>query len=326
MEEGEVADEQRGRPRVVAEGHADRGRHDAVDAVGAAVGVDRELVVRVRRTTRGRGSASTTTPPARPPAGGCGRAPGRRRARRRRRRRARRRWRSRGGVPSSCHRAAHAPPSTGSTPAVSTDQCSTTASAVHGSTTAAVPCGSTQRGPAATICTAPGAGQPLVGDPRRQRPAQVHDQLGREVGLGAEQRVEARDGHRRAPHGRGGRRQHRPAERGRRSARRSRADRSRRPRRSGRGGRPGRRRGRRPSRAARRPTVATPTRPRSGRAGGSSPGVPTRGSRNARSRWTGPGWVPVASAWARAASGAPAVGGAPRRPRPGAWNQRADRP
>ena len=36
------------------------------------------------------------------------------------------------------------------------------------------------------------AGQPLVGDPRRQRSAEVHDELGHEVGLGAEERVEAR--------------------------------------------------------------------------------------------------------------------------------------
>ena len=326
VEEGEVADEQRGRARVVAERDADGGRHDAVDAVGAAVGVDRELVVRTRRTTRGRGSASTTTPPARRRPGGCGPGPGRRagsdgpcvvehavdRA-------------ARGVAQARATASAHAPPSTGSTAGVSAAHCSTTASAVHGSTTAAVPWGSTHRGPAATICTAPVRGQPLVGDPRGQRPAEVHDQLGAEVGLGAEQRVEPGDGHRRTPHGRGGRREHRPAERRRRSARRSRADRSRPRPRSARGGRPGRRRGRPPSPAAARRTVATPTRPRSGGAAAARRAC-RPAARGTRGRGgPGPGWVPVASAWARAAS-ARHRSAAASSATPGAWNQRTDRP
>ncbi len=47
VEEGHVADEQRGRSPA-PHGHADRGRHDAVDAVGAAVGHDPHLTSRGR--------------------------------------------------------------------------------------------------------------------------------------------------------------------------------------------------------------------------------------------------------------------------------------
>ena len=303
VEEGQVADEERGRPRVVAERHADRGRHHAVDAVGAAVGVDRELVVGMRRTTRGRGSASTTRRPAPRRRGGCGRALGRspgsdvagvvEHARR-----WRRAWPRPQLVPPVGPRAA--------VDRLDHRRCRrTTARRRPRRSTAAPPrpcrAGRPSAGPAATICTAPVRGQPLVGDPGRQRAARG--------ARSARARGRARCGAARRSRGRSSARPTparwatpAPASRApSRSARRSRADRSRRPRRSGRGGRPGRRRGRRPSRAARRPTAATPTRRRWDGRAAARRRVPTSGSRNARSRCTGPGWVPVASAWARAA-------------------------
>ena len=77
--EGDVA-EQHDRRRARDEGHAERRRHHAVDAVGAAVGVGPRRPG--RRTTRGRGPASTRRPTSSAPAGRrrgdrCGRRPAR---------------------------------------------------------------------------------------------------------------------------------------------------------------------------------------------------------------------------------------------------------
>ena len=149
VEEGEVADQQRGRPGT-AEGHPERGGHHTVDAVGAPVGEDgqvrggRDVALDVpdrhrrRRHQPGPGGERGGDRP-----GGGGLRPGRAGSRDRAGRR------GADGLPAGepAVRARRAP---GSHSASSTAPASST-------TQAAVPAGSDQPGAPATISTAPAA-------------------------------------------------------------------------------------------------------------------------------------------------------------------------
>ena len=80
VEEGHVADQQRGRASR-AERRPDRGGHDPVDPIRATVREDAAPRRGARRSARRRGSASTTTRPATSPPEPRARPPGRPRAR-----------------------------------------------------------------------------------------------------------------------------------------------------------------------------------------------------------------------------------------------------
>ena len=69
VEEGDVADEQRASAPPMPSADADRGRHHAVDAVGAAVGHAPAARRGARRTTRRRAPASTTSTTSVAPSG-----------------------------------------------------------------------------------------------------------------------------------------------------------------------------------------------------------------------------------------------------------------
>ena len=293
--------ERRG-PVAVRQGQPDRRGHDAVDAVGAPVGVHLHAGARAGRTTRGRGSASTTTPPGWPPVGqGRDHRRARRRARSARpRRRARasiaRLRRSPELLPARRPRAAvdrlHAvrarPPTRRAAPR-----------APAAATTAAVPCGSSHApSPATTISAAPTAAShsPATRDASGRAEADDRPRAGGRRRV-AQQGVDAPGSRPGMPH---------TAACGAASTGQPRAAATRPSAGPGpepapghdhaRAGRRGRRRRLIVGVAARRRRRAPGPRAVGARPGRSGPASPTSGSRKARLRWTGPGRGPVASA------------------------------
>ena len=280
----------------------DRGGHDAVDAVGAPVGVHLHAARRAARTTRGRGSASTTT-----------RRAGRRSGGRRPRARATPgsvgpgsavehgdRWRPgrpRPG-PASGRASAAVDGLHARRPRRPRHRAGDSASSGRTTVGGAAGDRTTRRRRRRRSPRAPDAGEPLARDPGGQRAAEADDRPpGGRSTVGAQQGVGGGDGHRRCPTPAawGAASTGQPSARG-DELERPRRIRSplRRPARPG--GRPGRRRrlmvgsagaavG---GRQAHAPVCPAP--------GGSGSGAPSSGSRKARLRCTGPGAGPVASA------------------------------
>ena len=281
-------------------GQPDGRGHDAVDAVGAPVGVDlhgaRRLDVPLEVSDRHGGGhdqpaigrqgrdhlpCDQRLGDARPRRPGPSRSPLARPAR------------------AACQRVAHAPPSTGSTSASSArprvqQRLRSRAAARRPPCRAGRP---TRRSPATTISAAPEAASHSPATRDASGRAEAHDHLRVEVERVAQQRVDGRDRDGHAPHVGLGRGEHGPPE--------GLAP-------------PGRIAGpgpepapatispRRPARSSttsmvgvggdrRRWAPGPRARRRSARAGGGR-ASPTSGSRKARLRWTGPGRDPVASA------------------------------